>query len=204
MGEWFFHDNQKNAAAELVTRYHYSGRMAGVVVIGTAHEAGGLFGDYGPAFAACCFGSPPARWSEDVLELQRLVCHPDYRGFPLSSLIAKTAALCRRRGHDLLVSFADVGQDHHGGVYQASSWAYHGCRPPRMEGVEVDGVFIPGRTSNARYGTRSPQKLREQGVNAVGVFDQGKHLYWRALTKRGRSKAKRLGLEKNPYPRPDE
>lgn len=32
-------------------------------------------------------------------------------------------------------------------------------------------------------------------------FDEGKHIYWRALNKSGKRKALRLGLENKPYPK---
>ena len=94
-------------------------------------------------------------------------------------------------------------QGHHGGVYQAASWNYHGKRESRMDGVIVGGRFIPGRTANAMFGTRSPSRLADRGIVAEGHFDEGKHLYWKAVTKEGSRRATRLNLEMNAYPKPD-
>jgi len=193
------------AATELVKEFHYSHRMAGnIQLVGTWHRDGGLFGDYGQAIAAVVFSVPPTRWSEPVYELSRLVRREDAQ-ISLSALIGQTCAfLARSNETDLIVSFADWTQGHHGGVYQACSWKYDGCRGRSMDGCVINGVFIPGRSLNSKYGTRSPDKLRERlsGQTVVPHYDEGKHLYWRALTRTGQKKAARLGLGDHPYPKP--
>ena len=84
-------------AAALVERFHYSARYpANVQVCGTWHDPGGLFGDYGPAVAACIFSIPPTRWSEDVLELSRLVRAPDAK-VSLTGLISATVNFIRAK-----------------------------------------------------------------------------------------------------------
>jgi len=139
-----------------------------------------------------------------VLELQRLVLHPSERGFPLTSLISKTVKIIRvHRDDDLLVSFADAGEGHHGGVYQAASWIYAGQRDPAMDGLTVNGTFVAGRSCNAAWGTRSPVLLRDKypGWEIEPHYDVGKHLYWKPLKKSGKHKARRLGLDEQPYPK---
>jgi hypothetical protein len=105
---------------------------------------------------------------------------------------------------DLVISFADLEEDHHGGIYQASSWVYDGLRSERLDGFNIDGVFVPARTCNGRYGTSSfkqlAQKLGAEHVEAH--FDNGKHCYWKALSKEGMQKAMRLGLRSRSYPKP--
>ena len=190
-------------AAYLVERYHYSGRIpANIQCVGTWHDDGGLFGDRGDAIAACFFSIPPTRWSEDVFELSRLVRRPDVV-VSLTGLIAATVRFMGTSA-DLLVSFADATQGHHGGVYQAASWAYAGQREPRQDGLMINGIFHPGRSCNPRWGTRSPTKLSVllPGQTIEPHWDDGKHLYWRALRKSGRKKADRLGLKTMPYPKP--
>ena len=156
-----FATNQRADAVALIKRFHYSGRIpANVEFFGTLHVPGGLFGDMGAAVAAICFSHPPTRWSLPVLELSRLVRHDRHR-VPLTRLVAISCRYIKRAGlGDLLVSFADSGMGHHGGIYQAASWKYHGMRAAGCDGVVIDGVFIPGRTCNARWGTRSPERLR--------------------------------------------
>lgn len=197
-----FHVGRYAEAAALVERHHYSRRVpSNVQLVGTFHESGGLFGGYGPAVAACFFSLPPTRWSEPVWELSRLVRDDTPR--QLSRLVGMTCTAAKARGADLLVSFADATQKHHGGIYQACSWAFHGTRERRMDGVIVDGVFVPGRSANSKWGTQSPSKLTAQlGKLVAPHYDDGKHLYWRALTKDGKRRAARLGLQSAPYPKP--
>lgn len=196
---------RQDEADALVVKHHYSGRApANVQVVGTWHEDGGLFGDRGAAVAACDFSIPPTRWSEAVLELSRLVRAPHVTE-PLSGLIKATVDHVRyARKSDLVVSFADWTQGHHGGIYQASGWNYDGKRDRRMDGVLVDGVFIPGRSCNSRWGTRSIERLRQvlPGHTVEPHYDEGKHLYWRALNRHGVKQAERLGLRSVPFPKP--
>lgn len=190
-------------AAMLVKTYHYSERTPGnVQFVGTLHLAGGLFGDYGEAVAAIFFSVPPTRWSEDVLELSRLVRKEGVR-VPLTLLIRLACGKLKASGRDLLVSFADAGEGHHGGIYQAAGWNYDGRRERACDGVIIAGKFIPGRSCNSTWGTRSPEKLTallKQDVQPH--YDIGKHLYWRALTKSGEAKAARLELKRLAYPKP--
>jgi len=68
----------------------------------------------------------------------------------------------------------------------------------------LDGTFIPGRSCNAKWGTRSPEKLTHiLGREVLPHYDEGKHIYWRALSKSGKRKAARLGLLDLPYPKPN-
>ena len=192
-------------AVELVERHHYSGRApSNIQAVATLHENGGLFGDFGPAVAACIFTIPGTRWSAEVWELARLVRRPDTHP-ALSSLIGKAVQWIKRTGKiDLLVSFADWTQRHHGGIYQASGWQYAGQRDRRMDGLTVNGVFVPGRSCNSRWGTRSPSRLAEKiDADIQPHFDEGKHLYWKPLFRSGHKKAAILGLESLPYPKPN-
>mgnify|MGYP003148366418 CR=1 FL=1 len=188
----------------LVRDHHYSGRMPGSIQRCYAlREPGGLFGDTGEVIAAIVFSSPPTRWSEPVLELSRLVRVPGC-DFPLTKLISGACKYLKINGYDLAVSFADWTQNHHGGIYQAASWNFTGKRDRANDGVLVDGVFIPGRSCNAKWGTRSPEKLKSRltGHSVEAHYDEGKFLYWRALSKAEKKKADRLGLECLPYPKP--
>jgi hypothetical protein len=199
-----FRTGQMDEAVALVKTFHYSHRAPGsVAIVGTFHTAGGLFGDFGPAVAAVFFSSPPTRWSEDVLELSRLVRAESCR-VPLTRLISLACKRLKADGVDLLVSFADASHGHHGGIYQARAWNYDGQRDRACDGCMVNGVFVPGRTCNARWGTRSPDKLRELLKQDVQPhWDIGKHLYWRALSRSGEAKAARLELKRMAYPKPD-
>lgn len=198
-----FRTGCNDEAADLVMRFHYSRRIpSNVQFVGTLHEPGGLFGDYGKAVAAVFFSIPPTRWSEPVLELSRLV--QDGSQPPLSQLIGNACKALRKQGADLLVSFADRTHGHHGGVYQSASWQYDGCRDRMMDGLMIDGAFWPGRSCNSRFGTRSPTKVSAIiGREVLPHYDEGKHLYWKALGSKGNAKAATLGLKAETYPKPN-
>jgi hypothetical protein len=203
-GDVYFRVGDFDAAAALVEAHHYSHRMASnVQLVGTWHEGGGLFGDYGPAVAAVVFSIPPTRWSEPVWELSRLV-RKDEAKVTLSGLISQAISFMRRsRPCDLVVSFADFTQGHHGGIYQACSWNFHGKRDRSNDGCVINGTFVPGRSLNSQYGTRSADKLRGiVGGDVEPHYDEGKFLYWRSLSREGDKQAERLGLQKLPYPKP--
>jgi hypothetical protein len=188
----------------LVKQFHYSRRMPGNIQhCYVMRQPGGMFGDCGEPIAAAVFSIPPTRWTEELIELTRLVRHPDCAA-PMSKLIAFSCHWLKLSNHSLVVSFADWTQNHHGGVYQASGWNYDGQRDRRMDGVLVDGVFKPGRSCNSAWGTRSPRLLKEllPSKQIEPHYDEGKHCYWKPLTVAGRSKAKRLGLKSLQYPKP--
>ena len=198
-----FHLGETVEARRLVKTYHYSHSWpAGAELVGTFHADGGLFGDSGPAIAACLFGQA-STWREPVYELTRLVRDPDY-DVPLSALVASTTRwLHRKRLTDLVVSYASIEHGHHGGIYQACSWHYHGQRPMSQDGFIIDGMYVPNRAATQSFGTKSLTGLQRQGRTVTRHIDQGKHLYWRPLTRAGTTKAERLGLTANPYPKPD-
>jgi hypothetical protein len=70
-----------------------------------------------------------------------------------------------------------------------------------MDGLIIDGRFLPGRTANAVYGTQSPRRLKERGIDAEPHFDHGKHLYWFPVTRGGARNAERMGLREVAYPK---
>jgi hypothetical protein len=196
MAEYGFGNDLASASA-LVLAHHYSKRLpSNVQHVFTWHEAGGFFGDSGPVVAACFFSIPPTRWSVEVLELTRLVRLPCCKK-PLSTFLSMACRELRRlRAVPLLVSFADQQHGHHGGIYRASGWRLHALRPPACEGLVINGTFVPGRTCNARYGTRSLVALRQRHPEWVieSKWDSGKWCYWKALNRHGTTRAKVAGL----------
>src|SRR3990167_6988756 len=156
---------------------------------------GGLFVDHGESVACCVFGFPSCRWKEDVAELTRLVRHPNYK-VPLSKLISISCKYLKRNGFDLLVSYSDLTQGHIGTVYKASGWKLNKTTSSRMVGLNVNGIYFPGRTCNANWKTRSPSKLQQLYPlwSIEPVFDIGKNMFFKCLGSRGEAKAERLGI----------
>lgn len=198
-----FRTDRINDAIGLVEKYHYSHKCppkATHVVVGTWHDD-----TTDEALAACIFARSAARWKDTTMvELVRLVRKESTTIPPLTQLISQTVKVLKQQAlADLVISYADNTQFHHGGIYQACSWFYSGMRPPRIDGVVVGGKFVAGRTANHRWGTQSPAKLKSLGVDAKPHYDYGKYLYWRPITKKGSLVAQRLGLLNKPYPKPE-
>lgn len=204
---YYFQENHKREANELVMKYHYSRReIPHACYVGSLHEDGGIFGDCGRIVAACLWAQVSARvWScYPILELVRLV-RVDDDAPPLTQLISKCVKSIRKKKMaDLLISYADSTQGHHGGIYQASSWFYHEQRKARKDGIYVDGDFVPCRTLNSRFGTNSITKLRDMypEQSFEEHLDSGKHLYWKPINNNGEVLAERLGFGRNEYPKP--
>ncbi len=206
LGPYFLRLGQLDAAVDLVKRFHYSHRPPSKVKLcATAHEPGGLFGDLGPAVAACTFSLAYGVWGgihgeyPNLLELTRLVRRDDVQ-IVLTGLISWAVRWVRQlKLADLLISYADIQQHHHGGIYQAASWHYHGRRAAKVEGFTLpDRSVVPRRTVWSRE--RFQQQIPD--IEFADKLDQGKHLYWKALTREGVRMAERFGLQRDFYPRP--
>ena len=196
----FWHHGETETACAMVCKHHYSHRApSNIQHVTTAHLGGGLFGDKGEPVAAVIFSIPGTRWSVNVLELSRLVRVPHLK-VPLSAMVsAAVRRIAKKKLTDLLVSFADRTQGHEGYVYRACGWNWSGTRDRQNDGLIVDGVFVPGRSANSRWGTRSASKLAEMGIVAEPHYDEGKHIYWKALTPKGECEAKLVGLDRKAW-----
>lgn len=188
-------------AAALLGAYHYLGRLPrATVVVAAVYED-----DKPEPVAAVFFGHPATKWQVPVLELTRLVRSPACK-ISLTQLIAFACNHIKQNKSlpQLLISYADPEAGHHGGIYQAASWNFHEKRGKYTDGGIVNGTFVPWRTLRHKYGSSSPIQvgLRNPELNVVVHKAEGKYLYWRALDGRAQGDAKKVGLEKNPYPKP--
>ena len=153
-------------------------------------------------------GSPYQLSQTEVCELTR-VALADHK-----ARVSQIVADCLRRlkrsspGLRLVVSFADPGQGHHGGIYQAGNWIYTGVAIParffRLHGRLVhernlSGSFQTSHPSRARHKIpRSVEWLRAHvDPRAEEVMVQGKHRYLYPLDRAMRRKI--LPFAK-PYP----
>ena len=186
----------------LVKKFHYSGYVPSNIQYCTT-----LIQNEN-AVASVYYSIPATRWSENVLELCRLVRDENVYPKPiLTQLISESIRFIKKdKKFDLLISFADSTHNHHGGVYQAASWNYHVLRKSSHDGFIINGEFVPRRTCNHRWGTSSRTRLLDilipLGYSCEPHFDNGKHLYWKSLDNNGKRKAERLNLKSNQYPKP--
>lgn len=104
----------------------------------------------------------------------------------------------------LIVSYADMEQGHHGGIYQATNWIYEGQTDGARYFV-VNGKKTHPKSLHAKYKSKYAdfsQSLewiqRYVDKNASVYYDKGKHKYLFPLTKEMRKQVSRLH---KPYPK---
>ena len=109
---------------------------------------------------------------------------------PVSQIVAASLRLLRLSspGLRLVVSFADPGEGHHGGIYQAGNWVYTGVAEPSRF-FRINGKLVHERSLSVSLGfTKRPGQHRTLPRNiewiranmdpaAEEVMVQGKHRY---------------------------
>lgn len=95
-------------------------------------------------------GSPYGLAGTEVCELTRVAL--DKHETPVSRIVAIALRFLHRQcpGIRLVVSFADAGQGHHGGIYQAGNWIYAGGA--KTHAYVVHGAQVHPKTLHSRYG----------------------------------------------------
>jgi len=189
----------------IVRDFHYSKRMSAAIQHCFAvRRPGGLFGDTGEVVAGAIFGLPAnSSWPSNVLELQRLVRIDDYKE-PLSRLLAFSLRWLRANTDTpFAISYADTGEGHHGGIYQASNWTYVRLSKGDTGFRDSAGGYHHGRSLVSRYGTRSKEFILSKHPDWTPTVDGDKHLYVFPLRQRWNKIAKERDWKALPYPKPD-
>lgn len=169
-----------------VEQWHYSHRMPG----------GGTrtFGLFCPDMVCCVMTSIPNnvhgvatrydlhRWKGNI-EISRVVAHPDAPANTASRAVAAILALYRSWDYEWLFSYADTGQGHHGGIYQALNSIYLGLSDARP-GYLLDGVEVHPRSLVSTYGTQAWPRIRDiireqtgKTLERVEGLNTAKHTY---------------------------
>lgn len=101
-------------------------------------------------------GSPYGLGQTECVELVRVALTS--HATPVTQIIATTLRQLRAAcpGLRLIVSYADTGQGHHGGIYQAGNWIYTGTTAPGVEFYVVHGQLIHGRSLRSMAEHRPP------------------------------------------------
>jgi len=135
----------------------------------------------------------------EIVELQRVALTKHIS--PVSKIVAISIKLLKKYspGLKLIVSFADVDQNHHGGIYQAGNWIYTGIS---MENVK-SGYIVRGKYMHCRSaGMKGRNTLEWVRMNldpkAKNFITKGKHRYLMPLKKN--IKQQYIKLSK-PYPK---
>lgn len=190
------------AARHAVTRWHYSRSMPNSTVKLGVWENDQFIGAVlygvgaGHATRGERYGLNP---THDIAELQRVALKPGHHT-PTSRIVAITIRIIKRHSPNLklLISFADqLGQNHHGGIYQAMNWIYAGT-------FKGDGGFIiHGRHHHTRSITSRGWKaslnwLRQNIDPNARKAPTLKHRYLYPLTPQLRRELQHLA---QPYPK---
>lgn len=147
--DWADHE----AAVYAVMHWHYSQAMpTGRLIKVGVWEAGKFMGVvlFGRG-AAPHIGSPYDLKQTEICELVRVALRPGH-ATPVSR-IGRIALMMNKRqspGLRAVVSYADSGEGHHGGIYQAMGWIYVGSEEHTW--LRVNGELVHPKTLHSKYG----------------------------------------------------
>jgi hypothetical protein len=180
-----------DAAEAWIGRYHYLGKspagafmrlgvfspdMLGCIIYAQATNAHGVSAKYGLE-----------QWRGNI-EIARVAVHPDAPANTASRVVSAANVYLHSISFpplEWLFSYADTGQGHHGGIYQALGSVYVGMSEAR-HGFTLNGEPIHPRSVVARYGTQnvkgSPTCMeiaasRGETLEYVDELNTAKHLY---------------------------
>lgn len=121
---------------------------------------------------------------------------------PVSRIMRLALQFLKRNapGLQLVVSFADPSEGHHGGIYQAGNWIYTGRQSSTIEYIAPDGKQWHGRMVSKDGKTKVQGKYRKcwRTDQCTPVEKQGKHRYLFPLDKAMKCKIEPL---RKPYPK---
>ena len=97
----------------------------------------------------------------EVCELTRVALND--HDSPVSQMLSISRKLLtdRNAGMELVVSYADPQENHHGGIYQADNWYYIGHSEPQSD-ILINGDEHHKNSVHRKYGTASVKKLQKK------------------------------------------
>lgn len=194
--DWCSHEAAKYA----VEHWHYSRKMpkSKLAKIGVWENAvfvgAVVFGVGANNHSASAVGLQVT----EVCELVRVALNKHQT--PVSKIVSVAVKMIRREfgALRLILSYADPEQGHHGGIYQAMGWLYAGTSTPQRE-LLVEGRFMHKRVASLRYGTASPERIKQMTGHRVEYGPvQWKHTYYLPLDDAMR---KQIAPLAKPYPK---
>lgn len=190
---------------------HYSGVMPDACqeAFGAFNNAGGLIAAvaYGQGGNSATFNAIIAGAShKNSREMMRVWCHPKAPKNTASFVISKTLRLLPL-SVDLVVTFADTGQNHLGIIYQALNFKYLGKSQQGIRYVDTAGVEVTSRLANI-YRIRNPERFANKTLKQIreelgwtAVTSHPKHRYAIGVGKKKRTINAQLDLIAQPYPK---
>ncbi len=174
----------------------------------------GLY-DTGKALhGVCTFGTPCKLMNDgacifddlviSTLELNRLVINESHEKNLLSYFVEKCLSLLTRPM--CVVSYSDIGENHHGYIYQATNWVYTGVTM-QTGGYTYffDNDWQHPRTTVAKFGTREHSTIISKFPDIEYRKVSRKHRYFRFLGTHKQVKEMKTKLKYSilPYPKGD-
>lgn len=197
--DWRIDETNAETARRWVQNWHYSARMPGGGTRVWRVHCPSSFGEIGSsrAMVACIMLSLPnntagvaGRIGIDVsewpgnMEISRVVAHPQAPKNTASRAVAMALDVWRSKGWTWVFSYADIGQDHHGGIYQALNAIYVGIgNAGGRPGFLLDGSPFHSRSVVSRWGTQAWPRVREiaaregHTLERVDNMETEKHTY---------------------------
>tara|TARA_R100001163_G_C5024430_1_gene166354 strand:- start:273 stop:989 length:717 start_codon:yes stop_codon:yes gene_type:complete len=196
--EWFLHK-------------HYAKRIPSISYAFGLYKQSSLIG-------VCSFGRPMSPsltkgafngfYQDSFLELNRLVINEGANKNALSFFVSQSLKQLPRP--NVIVSYADTSQNHHGYIYQATNWIYTGLSAKRpdyhIKGLNLHTASITdilGRTDKKK-GIKQVTLLKEKYGDDFYTKDRPrKHRYFYLIgTKKDRKEMiKNLAYKIEPYPK---
>lgn len=191
--DWASHQAAKYACET----WHYSGKLPSTmqkrVAVG-AWEDGIFIGVvvFGHG-ANPSIGKPYGLTVNQCVELTRVALKRGHKT-PVSRIVRLALKFLHRAnpGLRLVVSYADTGQGHHGGIYQAGNWTYVGISPG------VSQLWYKGRAWHAKALRTSYPNLKASDPAVKKLAASDKHKYLMPLDEEMRAKIQPLA---QPYPK---
>jgi len=196
---------------------HYAKRIPSI------SYAFGLFNDKNILCGVVCYGRPVAHtlvknafngeYQEQFLELNRLVVNENLEKNTLSFFVSESLKMLPKP--QVLVSYADSSQNHHGYIYQATNWYYTGLsekfKDYMVKGYEkmhsASIMDLVGR-SDGESGHLSKVELLKLKFGAENIYmidRPQKHRYFYFLGSKKDIKNMKLKIKypQQPYPKGD-
>jgi len=187
---------------DLVVANHYLHRKAPCsVAYGLFHK------DSLDCLGVVCYGTPAASplrkgicgesEANNVLELTRLWVDDSVPKNGESFLIGNTL---RKLPKEIIVSFADSGQNHFGVVYQATNWIYTGLSAKRTDWV-VEGIEKHGHTWADKYTATEMRELFGEKFQLMPRSRKHRYVFFNASKARKQVLLELLKYPVLPYPK---
>ena len=165
-------------AQALVRDFHYArgGSNTGVFVHGLYHRLTDLL-------CGVAWWLPPTRVAAEsvnrdqwqrVLSLTRMVMRPDTPKNACSFLLGRSVKAIKRDGRFVtLVTWADEGEGHTGGVYRAANWTYVGANTGDSRWVDSTGRHVARKSAGK---SRTAAEMMALGYTCLGKSRKHKYV----------------------------